>query len=400
MLSSGAEPSAVSALRVHGVIWNALTGLSLGYALTELLDNLPKGKAEPFLWCLRGDLNAPRAFERVALSALLFRILCKLRVPMLVQGRLANRAALRQIGRGDIVYMWPPYDMPMVKRAQDRGAIVIAERTNCMATMSRDVLAQAYARRGLSLPKGSFSADDIAAELEEILACDFVTAPNAFVSQSLRESGVASDRIIETSYGFSPERLGPALTVKRPNRPPVFAFVGLGIVRKGLDVLLEAWEKASVNGSLLIAGLVSDELRSAYANILERPDVEELGYVSDVARVYAAADVFVFPTHEEGGPLVAYEAAACGLASIVSPMGAGRILRDQKEALIIDPLKVDDLAAAITSLAENSALRDRLSVNAATRAQEFTWDKVSARFFEQLGPLAQNATARATDVVR
>jgi glycosyltransferase involved in cell wall biosynthesis len=396
MPTAGAFHPVVDArLRIHGVIWNALTGLSLGYALTELLDNLPTDKTDRYLWCLRGDLEAPRPFERVALPSVLFRLLCKAGVSFKLQGRLASQVALRRISPGDIVYIWPPYDLTLIRRARDRGAIVIAERTNCMAAMCRDVLAQAYARRGLSLPKGTFSTQDIAEELEQILACDFVTAPNAFVSQSLRESGVAHDCIIETSYGFSPERLGHALRVERPKRLPVFAFVGVGIVRKGLDVLLEAWGKASVNGSLHIAGLVSDELRSAYANILERPEVKELGYVSDVASVYAAADVFVFPTHEEGGPLVAYEAAACRLASIVSPMGAGRILRHQKEALIIDPLDVDDLATAITSLAEDAVLRERLSVNAALRSQDFTWEKVGARFFEQMSAIAKNAMVLA-----
>jgi glycosyltransferase involved in cell wall biosynthesis len=319
---------------------------------------------------------------------LLFKVLCKAGVPMKLQGRIASTVALREIANGDIVYIWPPYDLPLIRRARDRGAIVIAERTNCMGQMCRDLLAKAYARRGLSLPEAIFSPEDIAQELKQILACDFVTAPNAFVAQSLRESGIASDRIIETSYGFSPERLGPALTVQRPKRPPVFAFVGLGIVRKGLDVLLEAWEKASVNGTLLIAGLVSDELRSAYANILSRPEVEELGYVSDVASVYAAADVFVFPTHEEGGPLVIYEAAACGLASIVSPMGAGRIVRHGVEALIVDPLNADDVADSIAKLAQDGELRVTLGRNAADRALAFTWDKVGARFYEQLRAIA------------
>jgi glycosyltransferase involved in cell wall biosynthesis len=391
MPTAGASYPVVDArVRIHGVIWNALTGLSLGYALTELLDNLPTDKTEPYLWCLRGDLEAPRPFERVALPSFLFRLLCKAGVSFKLQGRLASEVALRQIFAGDIVYIWPPYDLPLIRRARDRGAIVIAERTNCMAQMCRNVLAPAYARRGLPFPEDIFSREDIAEELEQMLACDFVTAPNVFVAQSLRESGIANDRIIETSYGFSPERLGPALTVERPKRPPIFAFVGLGIVRKGLDVLLEAWEKGSVNGSLLIAGLVSDELRSAYSNVLERPEVKDLGYVRDVASVYAAADVFVFPTHEEGGPLVAYEAAACGLASIVSPMGAGRILRHEVEALIVDPLDVDDLATAITSLAEDSDLRERLSVNAAARSKEFTWEMVGARFFEQISAVAPN----------
>jgi len=34
--------------------------------------------------------------------------------------------------------------------------------------------------------------------------CDFVTAPSAFVVQSLIDAGIAADRILQTSYGWSP----------------------------------------------------------------------------------------------------------------------------------------------------------------------------------------------------
>jgi glycosyltransferase involved in cell wall biosynthesis len=371
-------------LRIHGVIWNALTGLSLGYALTEILASLPAGKIEPNLWCLRGNLDDPRDFERVALPGLVFRALCKAGVSMATQGRLGSMKVLRQIRPGDVVYIWPPYDLPLIRGARERGAIVIAERTNCMATMCREVLTAAYARRGLPLPDNSFTDADIACESAEVMACDFVTAPNAFVARSLRESGILEERIIETSYGFSPTRLADAIAAEKPARPPIYAFVGFGIVRKGLDVLLEAWEQADIEGELLIAGLISDDLRAAYSHILMRADVREVGYVRDVAKIYAAADVFVFPTHEEGGPLVTYEASACGLASIVSPMGAGRIIRHEQEGLVIDPLNVEELAAAIRLLAENPTLRRQLGANATIRSREFTWDRVGNRFFEKL----------------
>ena len=79
---------------------------------------------------------------------------------------------------------------------------------------------------------------------------------------------------------------------------------------------------AAIDGTLLIAGRIDEDLRAQYRNALARSDVHDLGYVDDIATVYAAADVFVFPSHEEGGPQVTYEAAGCGLALIVSPMGA------------------------------------------------------------------------------
>jgi glycosyltransferase involved in cell wall biosynthesis len=382
-----AEGPSPKPIRVHAVFWNSLGPGSVAYALTELLDNLPDDLVERRLWCLGHHPDSPRHYHSPALPKLLLRALNKARVPAMVQGRLAREVVLRSIQPGDIVYMWPPYDLPMTKRAQERGAIVVAERTNCMAQMGREVLSRAYARRGLPLPDGWYPTEGIAEEREQMLQCDFVTAANPLVSQSLLDAGVPQARILETSYGFNPGRLASAIDIERPRRRPVFAFVGLGIVRKGLDVLLEAWDHAGVDGTLLIAGHVDDDLRSACSEILARADVQELGFVNDIATAYAAADVFVFPTHEEGGPQVIYEAAGCGLASIVSPMGAGRIIRHGSEGLVIDPLNVDELAAALTRLAEDEPLRRALGLAAAERAREFTWSKVGSRLCDQFSAI-------------
>src|SRR5258708_2229073 len=296
-----AEVEAVEAfrrpLRIHAVLWTALSSASGDYALTELLDGMPEQRVQLALWCLRGDPISPRPYHRAALPLLMFRTLCKMRVPMTTQSHIAREVALRSIQAGDVVYVWPPYDLRMIKRAQRRGAIVIAERTNCMGEMCRVVLSRAFARRGLSLPDGWCAPKDIAEEREQMLQCDFVTAPNALVAESLRNVGLAEDQIIETSYGFNAERLAGAIGIQRPRRAPVFAFVGLGNVRKGLDVLLEAWERGSVHGQLLIAGRIEDDIRATYGGILARAHVLEIGFVANTADVYAAAAIFVFSSH-------------------------------------------------------------------------------------------------------
>lgn len=214
-----------------------------------------------------------------------------------------------------------------------------------------------------------------------MLQCDYVTANNPFVKQSLLDAGIAEERILETSYGFSPQRLASAIALDRPERPPVFAFVGSGSISKGLDVLLEAWERSAVKGRLLIAGEIDPEICGTYEHVLARHDVDALGWVHDMATVYAAADVFVFPSHTEGGPLVIYEAAGSGLPSIVSPMGSGRLVRHGQEGLVVNPLDVDELAGAITRLADDRQLRETLAKNARERAQKFTWEKVGARLY-------------------
>jgi glycosyltransferase involved in cell wall biosynthesis len=377
-----AVPSS-SRLRVHAVLWNVVSSGSVAYALTELIENLPDREVDRKLWYLTRGTEPFRDYQRPTLPKSLFRALCKARVPMALQGAIGRRIALRQIRAGDIVYVWPPFDRQLILRARRRGAIVVAERTNCMGQVVREVLVRAFRRRGLPLPPGWCDPGEIAEETSLMLQCDFVTAPNALVAQSLRDIGVPQNRILETQYGFDPARLSGAIGISRPPRPPVFAFVGLGIVRKGLDVLLEAWERAGVDGKLIIAGQVEPDLKAAYAKIFARNDVEELGFVKDISTVYATADVFIFPTHEEGGPQVIYEAAACGLPSIVSPMGAGRIVRDEAEALFVDPADVDDVAGAISTLALDEQLRRRLGEAAVERAKDFTWARAGEHLLSE-----------------
>lgn len=369
-------------LRLHAVFWNSLGPGSVAYTLTELLDNMP-GDARRILWSLGQNAKWARDYSRPAIPELLYKILCKMNVPAASQGRIANYNVLRNLNPGDVVYLWPPYDLRLIDQARERGAVVVAERINCMGELVREVLTRAYARNGLRLPNGWCSPEAIEEEREQMLRCDFITAPNALVGQSARMAGVPNQRIVETSYGFDPRRLAKAIGIRRPDRAPVFAFVGLGIIRKGLDVLLEAWDLADVDGKLLIAGNVDDEIRARYERVLARGNVETLGFVEDIATVYAAADVFVFPTHEEGGPQVIYEAAACGLPSIVSPMGAGRIARNMKESLLVDPLSVDDLARALTTFAQSKELRESFGRSAAARSLEFTWSKVATRLAEK-----------------
>jgi glycosyltransferase involved in cell wall biosynthesis len=72
-------------------------------------------------------------------------------------------------------------------------------------------------------------------------------------------------------------------------------------------------------------------------------------------------------------------------------MGAGRVVRDGVEGLVIDPLDVDDLARAMTLLADDVELRGKLGRQAAERALEFEWSKVGPRLYEHFRDVASRA---------
>jgi glycosyltransferase involved in cell wall biosynthesis len=382
-LATGAHGSGASRT-LHAAIGQIAVARGVSYTLHEILDHLEMPNVKKRLWCVSTQREFHRDYHQAVFGATLWRALCKIGVPDDWQQSVVYRRAARAVRPGDIMYVWPPYNTDLIRGAKDRGAIVIAERINCMARACKEVLDPAFARLGRVLPEGWCVPSDMAIEDEQMRQCDFVTAPNAFVARSLRMTGIPDQRILETSYGWSPARLRGAVGVERPQRRPVFLFVGLGIVRKGLDLLLDYWSTAQVDGELHIAGRIDDDIRARCAPALARTDVKELGYVGNMAQAYAQADVFVFPSHEEGGPQVTYEAAGCGLPCLVSPMGAGRIVRHATEGYVVDSFDADGWIEALRTLAGDGSLRRRLGTAAAQRALDFTWERVGERSSELL----------------
>jgi glycosyltransferase involved in cell wall biosynthesis len=157
-------------------------------------------------------------------------------------------------------------------------------------------------------------------------------------------------------------------------------------VRKGLPWLLEMWERAGIKGKLLlyILGSVEPRIAERYSHHLDRDDVIIRVNTTDMNEAYRQADVFIFPTHEEGSPLVSYEALAWGLPCLVSPMGAGGVIRDGVEGYVMNPYDVELWAENIRKIAWDRDLRETMGEAARQRAQEFTWDRVGARRRGQL----------------
>ena len=103
-------------------------------------------------------------------------------------------------------------------------------------------------------------------------------------------------------------------------------------------------------------GKLSDE-RRARVTIVPETD--------DVARYFLAADVFVCTSRVESYPRVILEAMAWGLPIVTTPVfGIREQVREGVNGLFYAPGDVDALAAAITRLVTDDALRARLAGNA------------------------------------
>ena len=147
--------------------------------------------------------------------------------------------------------------------------------------------------------------------------------------------------------------------------------------------MLDAWELSGVTGQLLIAGFLDPSLAARVRALEAAGVVRNIGYVADVDAVYRASDVFILPTHEDGGPQVTYEAAITGLPVITTPMGAARLV-DAETGIVVPAGDVGALAKAIRTLADDPALREKLGAQARARAADFDYALVGKRRGAQL----------------
>ncbi|MBF0338931.1 MAG: glycosyltransferase family 4 protein [Nitrospirae bacterium] len=168
------------------------------------------------------------------------------------------------------------------------------------------------------------------------------------------------------------------------NLPDNFIFA-LGTIqpRKNIPRLLKAFamlcEKPSFKHWLVISGAYgwkNKDVYSSIANLGITDRVRFTGYVNDIdlPGIYNLADVFVYPSLYEGFGLPIIEAMACGVPVVTSnvssiPEIAGGC------ALLVNPMEVDDIAAAIEEILSDSAVRQSLTTRALQHVRKFTWQK-------------------------
>lgn len=331
-----------------------------------------------------------RGFERLSPPKWATRVIYRLgRDP---KGWL-ERKFVSAVRGEDVVWLWPGVSDWVYDAMVAKGVLVVSERINCHRAMAQRILWSEYDRLGLPRA-GGYGDGEVSGETRKLMKSRAVFAPSPMVAKSLEEVGIGPERILRSSYGWDPGRIGAGRRQARERGGAVvFVFVGLGCVRKGLHLLLDAWARKRFSAKLRIVGSVTEEIEKLHGETLRRSDVELTGFVPDVGAMMATSDVFVFPSLEEGGPLVTYEAMAVGLPSIVSPMAAGAVVVDGIHGMVIDPHDASGWAAAMERMVASAELREEMGRAAAEHAKGYTWSEVAKRRLGMLRALVGNCAA-------
>ena len=293
-----------------------------------------------------------------------------------------------------LLYFWPAPPKELLEAGRRRGFILVREMINTTCLLSRRILTKAYQDLGVT-PRISITDRQVAEEIDELHMYDFIFASNSGVEQSLLEIGIPSERIIPTSFGWSRARFGNSEPAQS-DHSVMFqaAFVGTLGVRKGVPELIAAWEAAQLGGKLVLAGAIDPADADIIRPLINDESIEYRGQVHDLGALYRESDVFVFPSLEEGGPQVTYEAAACGLPSIVTPMGAARIITDSVTGIVVPAGAPQDIAVALRALAGDAELRTGLGRAAAHAAARYEYRHVGEHRATHLLNLYDSATTQ------
>lgn len=199
-----------------------------------------------------------------------------------------------------------------------------------------------------------------------------------------------AERVHAIPIGVAPQ-FAPASEAERqsvrkryglPNR--YILTVGSLIPRKNLETLFSAYHLLRERGAtfrLVVVGPTAWKSAGIFQRLRAlgiEEDVLLTGFVADedLPAFYSCASVFVFPSLYEGFGLPPLEAMACGTPVVASNTSSlPEVVGDA--GLLVDPLDVHALAAAIDSLMADQELTTGLIERGFARAGSFTWERTA-----------------------
>ncbi len=229
---------------------------------------------------------------------------------------------------------------------------------------------------------GDPEIDDVSGAIDEVSGADRgVATDSALTGRCAREG----------SEGDNPLRI---------------LFIGQAVERKGLPVLLRAFEalREQIPATLTLVGASADEIAPM---LLDDRGVRALGKVSEQRKnaELERAEVLCAPSlrGESFGMVLTEAFAACTPVVASDIPGYRDVARDGFDGLLVPPGDALALAEALRALALDPTRRTSMSVAARERAERFSWAHVAeevVEVYEQAIAVGQPSTRMARTVVR
>lgn len=204
------------------------------------------------------------------------------------------------------------------------------------------------------------------------------------VAGILEAGGVDATRIVVIPSGVEPQPATPNRDGLPAERLLVLCAAAF-VEHKGHRHLLDAWrlvEDRGVPATLLLAG--SGDLEPALrtqAKSLDLHHVQFLGWRDDLPRLWAAVDVAVMASLEEGLGTALIDAQLAGLPVVATTAGGiPEVVADGLSGLLAPPADPEALAQRLLRVLADPSLRTQLSAGARAHANGFLASSMVAKY--------------------
>lgn len=209
-------------------------------------------------------------------------------------------------------------------------------------------------------------------------------APSQAIADDLQWRGFSDVRIwgrgVDVSH-FAPRHRSEARrrSLGATDQTLVLTYVGRLAAEKRIDLVLDAFRQLRLRHrqdlALWIIGDGPDATRLAS---IAPPGTRFLGAHrgTDLAELYASADILAFPSSTETFGNVVLEAMASGLAVVAPDTGPTTELTPLGSALTFRSDSVPSLLQQLERLVQDAPLRACLSITARSTAMGRTWDRI------------------------
>lgn len=336
---------------------DALSCVFTGYPRFKLKnEGLPAESIKPFPWLITPYMGFPR--------------LDRLGSTVVRQWEYLNRITLdrhvaRHLPRSDVFVGMSASALRSGQRAQALGGRYVCDRGSTHIRQQDDILAEEHAL--WQQPYLRIDPRTIALEEAEYAAADAITVPSQFTRQTFIDRGVPAHKVHVLPYGVN---LTHFQKVSEPS-PEHFdvLFAGGASLRKGVPYLLQAFQRLKHPGKRLwFAGSMPPSFIQMMRDVgLWSDDFHVLNHLNREALRdrMSRSHAMVLPSLEEGLALVQAQAMACGCPVIATEnTGSPDLYTDGEAGFILPVRRADLIAERLQQLADDPALRQRLSEGA------------------------------------
>jgi glycosyltransferase involved in cell wall biosynthesis len=270
------------------------------------------------------------------------------------------RRALRRFGKPTVLHAYMPlgYSLASIVNRVGPGAIMIAGRRSLWTYQSYGWVENWLGR----------------------LANRFI-AMHVCNSQAVSDHAIATEgldphlvRVVHNGV-FMPEARTPGQDKSVADAPVRAAVVANFLAYKGHHHLFQALKEANLGVALTVdlfgQGKRSVVLQEEVAELGLEEVVQFRGAPTDAGTILDGYDFSILPSLTEGLPNAVLESMAHSIPVVASRVGGiPEIITDDIDGLLAPPGDASTLAAAITRMATDSALRKRLGLRAGQTVRE------------------------------